>query len=1192
MADNVLFDLKDLGEQGVELAQLAGSGEAAGRIETVNGTVTVRRLNGESASLNEGDEIFMGDTLEVGPSGNVGLIFADDTTVALGEGAQMVIDEMVYDPEGPSGSMTLSVADGVFSFVSGQISKTQDEAMVLNTPVATIGVRGTKGAGVAAPEGSENQITLMAEEDGQLGEIIVRNDAGVQVLNQPNQSVAMTSRFEAPPPPTVMSAAQIENMYGSALSVMPPPPKRRDEANEDGNGEGEEGENAEGEEAVEEGEEVAEGEAGEAEGEGEGEEELAAEEELAPEEEALKEEAPQEGDIAPEAEPMFAEGGPLGEKPVGEPLAGAEGEGDLIGAAGEDRLSPTEGGPAGEDVGLDFGDLGLPDPGSLLDVKTGDIPPPPPAPVPDPVAPIVEDPVVSDPVSSGTTITGTSAAEQRLGTDAAETFHMGAGDDWAMGDHGDDTLYGEAGNDVLYGDEPIIGRISTDDNGLEISPAGSAILTQLPTNLFTDDGNDLISVFVASSSALVSEDTNSVDDVYVKIGQDLVLGSANAAGDPGNAASTNGILSGDGKYLFFDSLATNLDGGAGSYLQVFRKNLSSGEVEMVSTLSDGTTEGDNISSIMSVSDDGNLVVFRTYASNFSSDVSATDTNGTYDLFIKNMTDNSLQLVSKNVSASLGTGDASSYKAVISGGGSTVVFESSANDLWDSNADNSSDDTNTGTDIFIYDVATQKVSDIASVDSSEVLMTTSSSYNPSISTDGRYVVFESDATAMVTGDTNGFRDIFRRDLTTGDTIRVNTTSASAEATGNHSYNATISDDGDFVVFESLATNLVSGVTSGSHVYIKQISTGYISVLDAPAAGTVGDSNAYQAHISSDGKSIMFYSSSTNLVPADGNASSDIFMVANPFSAETGGGNDTLNGGAGDDTLVGGSGNDTYEFNTAFGLDTIDDHSGTDTIKFDDEVIDYSFTTVNDITAAQVTDMEELEVLRSGNDLHVEIDTSNKVVIVDQYDSHSVETVTAGDETFTLSVTSSGTAAGEVLIATSSADQYLYGFAGDDAVFGNAGNDYINGGAGDDFLKGDYGNDTLVGEDGVDVLLGEEGNDLLDGGAGSDFLHGGAGADTFSFNASSGIDRINDFTTGTDKIKIDFATFSITVSTASPIQFEDITGTYDGTNASAGSNVILDDNGDLYVDNNGTAAGGYSVVANVGAATVASGDIEDV
>ncbi|WP_135075373.1 hypothetical protein [Terasakiella sp. SH-1] len=405
MPEDRLFDLNAMGDRGVELAQLAGSSEAAGRIETLSGIVNVQRANGEMAVLREGDAIFMGDNLDVADGASVGLIFADDTTVALGSGAQMLIDEMVYDPAGESGSLSLSIAEGVFSFVSGQIAKTQDEAMVLNTPVATIGIRGTQGAGVAAPEGSQNQITLMPEADGHLGEIVVRNDAGVQVLNQPNQSLAMTSRFEAPPPPVVMSAEQIQQAYGTALSVMPAPPKRKTDGENGAEGEGEDtaetAEEAIEEEAVEEGE--VEAEAGT---------EEASEEFVEGEEEKLPpEEAP---------EPMFAETGGA----LGAPIVGGEGEAELIGGAGHDGLGPDGFVTAGDT--FDFGEFVLSEPFDLL-------PPPPPdegdtskETTPAPTSPPPAVPVVSgDVFLQGTYLELGIAEAGSLGTtDAApDAFH-------------------------------------------------------------------------------------------------------------------------------------------------------------------------------------------------------------------------------------------------------------------------------------------------------------------------------------------------------------------------------------------------------------------------------------------------------------------------------------------------------------------------------------------------------------------------------------------------------------------------------------------------------------------------------------------------------------------------------------------------------------------------------------------------
>lgn len=269
-----------------------------GRVETLEGNVEVTRADGSKITLGQGAPLFSGDVIETANGGNVGIVLADDSTMSLAENGRMVMDEVAYDPNSESGNATISIVQGVFSFVSGQIAKVGPDAMVLRTPVAQIGIRGTKIAGVAAAEGQENTISLLPDDDGSIGEIAVSNSAGTVVLNLAGATTRLVSAFQAPPKPVILPIAQIQKQFSKALNSLPPKPVQQDNNPEENQGDGEEaagegeappegegenlegeGENAEGEgensegegEQLAEGEGEGEGENPEGEGEGEGE---------------------------------------------------------------------------------------------------------------------------------------------------------------------------------------------------------------------------------------------------------------------------------------------------------------------------------------------------------------------------------------------------------------------------------------------------------------------------------------------------------------------------------------------------------------------------------------------------------------------------------------------------------------------------------------------------------------------------------------------------------------------------------------------------------------------------------------------------------------------------------------------------------------------------------------------------------
>ena len=217
---------QDLIDDAIEIAQAAPGigGEPIGQVETLAGTVVAIRTDGSRVELEVGDSIFQGDTLESGADGAIGVVLADQTTFSMAEDGQMGMDEMVYDPGTQEGSIAVSVLQGVFTFVSGEIAKADPDSMTLDTPVATIGIRGTQVALSYDPTdtgGEGLRIVLMAEKDGFVGEVVVSNAAGLQILNLPDQGTTVASATAAPAQPIQFDRIDIVNAFRGALGALP-----------------------------------------------------------------------------------------------------------------------------------------------------------------------------------------------------------------------------------------------------------------------------------------------------------------------------------------------------------------------------------------------------------------------------------------------------------------------------------------------------------------------------------------------------------------------------------------------------------------------------------------------------------------------------------------------------------------------------------------------------------------------------------------------------------------------------------------------------------------------------------------------------------------------------------------------------------------------------------------------------------
>ena len=203
-----------------QLGDDATTSEPIGVVETAVGDVTVTRLTGEQITLSQGSPVFQGDIVETSTDSALGITFADSSTFSLGDEGRIVLDEMIYDPVTQEGSSVFSVVQGVFLFVSGEIAAENPDGMVVRTPVATLGIRGTKVAGKAAQEGDLNTITLMPDADGSVGQIVVSNPTGSVTLQSAFQTTAVSSTFLAPSQAITLSGQQAGALFGSVDRVL------------------------------------------------------------------------------------------------------------------------------------------------------------------------------------------------------------------------------------------------------------------------------------------------------------------------------------------------------------------------------------------------------------------------------------------------------------------------------------------------------------------------------------------------------------------------------------------------------------------------------------------------------------------------------------------------------------------------------------------------------------------------------------------------------------------------------------------------------------------------------------------------------------------------------------------------------------------------------------------------------------
>ena len=302
-------------------------------------------------------------------------------------------------------------------------------------------------------------------------------------------------------------------------------------------------------------------------------------------------------------------------------------------------------------------------------------------------------------------------------------------------------------------------------------------------------------VFSSSATNLVPGDTNNADDIYLRdrVANTTTRISMTESGAEPNAGSSAPAISANGNVVAYESDASNIvRGDSNGERDVFAYDRTSGTTTRVSVSSTGT-EGDAPSQQPALDADGGLVAFSSFADNLI----PVDENFTADVFVYE------RATATTTRVSVYTGgyeaDGNSFHPSLSADGRFVAFDSDSFNLaWF--------DPDEGPDIYVYDrvagvISTSSVDDAGNLGND-------SSFWPSISSDGRYVAYASDATDIVPGDQNGAADIMLFDRQSGAASRVSVSNSGEEADGD-SRHPSISGNGTLVAYESGAANLVPG-----------------------------------------------------------------------------------------------------------------------------------------------------------------------------------------------------------------------------------------------------------------------------------------------------------------------------------------------------------------------------------------------
>lgn len=328
-----------------------------------------------------------------------------------------------------------------------------------------------------------------------------------------------------------------------------------------------------------------------------------------------------------------------------------------------------------------------------------------------------------------------------------------------------------------------------------------------------------------------------------------------------NGTSEWPSMSLNGRYTIYHSDAPNLvPNDTNNAQDVFVYDRLTRTTNRVS-LGIGGVQGNNRSGFGDVSADGRYITFHSEATNLVPN----DTNNSWDVYFRDLQTGEFERIS--VTSSGQQGNATSIFPDISDDGRFITFYSEATNLVPN-------DTNGVEDIFLHDRLAGTTERISV--SSGGVQANGRSIFPNISSDGRYVVYDSDASNLVANDTNNVTDVFLFDRLTATTRRISVTTTSQQAAGRSSY-PVIAANNRQVTFVSFAPNMhPDDPAPNGDIYVRDLVSNTTALISRGLNNQPTNGDSHYPVISADGRFIAYHGEASNIVPGDTNNTADIFL----------------------------------------------------------------------------------------------------------------------------------------------------------------------------------------------------------------------------------------------------------------------------------------------------------------------------